>query len=185
MVEKGKGVFVGDVAVGKTSIIHKQMKDDQIARHTARMDRTKCEVEYLGVGVPLNIFDSSGAEEFRTMVPLFARGSHVAVVVYDLSYKTSFDHVKNWVTYLRENSAVRHIIIVGNKADLPPKITAEEEAALAAETASKVIQTSACTGMGIDTLFAMIAQHVADDADLVQSSTTTPIAEKEKKPCSC
>jgi small GTP-binding protein len=143
-------------------------------------------VEYQGVAVSLNIFDVAGGEEYRTLVPLFARGSHVGVVVYDLERKETFDHVARWVTYLKANSAVRHIIIVGNKVDRPAVISAEDETELAATTASRAIRTSAHTGMGIDVLFAMIAENVTDDGDIAQTSAhQIQMVEKEKKDCNC
>jgi GTPase SAR1 family protein len=98
------------------------MEHNQIPQQTMKMEEIRYAVQYLGAGVTLNIFDTSSAEEFRTLVPMFARGLHVGVVVYDLMDKESLDHVTKWVTYLRDNSDVRRITIVGNKVDLLTEI---------------------------------------------------------------
>jgi Ras-related protein Rab-6A len=186
MVEKGKVVFVGDLGVGKTSIIRRKTQHGAVCATIMNVDPTPCVVDCPGDRVALNIFDTAGSEEFRTLVPIFARGSHVGVVVYDLSEKQSFDHVKKWIGFLREHSAVRHIVVVGNKADLHTKITDEEETELGTATGSKVIRTSAHSGMGIDALLTTIAEHVTDDGDLIEPSTTiSHEVKKEKGECGC
>jgi len=55
---------------------------------------------------------------------MYFQDAEVAIVVYDISFRDSFDSAKNWVKELQENSNLPEIMIclIGNKADLHEEI---------------------------------------------------------------
>ena len=74
------------------------------------------------------------------------------MVCYDITQKTSFDHVKSWVEEARKIRGDQvSIIIVGNKIDLAEKrqVSTEEGQALADELGTKFTEASAKVGINI------------------------------------
>ena len=53
--------------------------------------------------VKLQIWDTAGQEQFRSITKLFYKNSHAAVVVYDVSKSDSFDDVGGWLDEIEEN----------------------------------------------------------------------------------
>lgn len=52
------------------------------------------------------------------MIPSYIRDSSVAVIVYDISSRTSFNNVMKWVKDVRDQRDEVILVIVGNKTDL-------------------------------------------------------------------
>ena len=65
------------------------------------------------------IWDTAGAEKYKSLAPVYYRDSHAAIVVFDLSNYDSFEAVAGWVLlYRHEVGEVPQIILIGNKTDL-------------------------------------------------------------------
>jgi Ras-related protein Rab-1A len=47
----------------------------------------------------LNIiqWDTAGQERFRTITTSYYKGAQAIIIVYDVTDRDSFDHVKNWM----------------------------------------------------------------------------------------
>ena len=79
--------------------------------------------------IKLQIWDTCGQEIYKSLISNFYRNSSLAVLVYAIDNKESFNHVENWLNDLKSqaNPDVR-IFLVGNKADLEEdrKIKKEE-----------------------------------------------------------
>ena len=53
------------------------------------------------------------------MAPIYYRGAHVCVLVYDISDRGSFDDVRSWLEELQKTVPKETVIfIVGSKVDL-------------------------------------------------------------------
>ena len=79
--------------------------------------------------VKLQIWDTCGQEIYKSLISNFYRNSSLAVLIYAIDNKESFNHVENWLNDLKSqaNPDVR-IFLVGNKADLEEdrKVSKEE-----------------------------------------------------------
>ena len=67
----------------------------------------------------LNLWDTAGQERFKSLIPSYIKDSAVAIVVFDVTSRESFDSVEKWiedVRALRKDDAL--LIIVGNKSDM-------------------------------------------------------------------
>lgn len=155
-------VFLGDVATGKTSIIKSFMQGsfDQNYQATIGIDFISKTLYLEDRTVRLQIWDSAGQERFRSLIPSYIRDSSVAVVVYDISNKPSFENASKWVEDVRTergNDVV--IVLVGNKTDLADKrqVSTEEGEAKAKEEGLLFIETSARGGYNIKQLFKKLA----------------------------
>lgn len=117
---EAKIVFLGSPAVGKTSIIQRfTTRRFAPARTTVGTGLSTRKQVVDGVHVRLQLWDAAGQERFRSIAPMYYRGAHVAILVYDVSRRASFDELESWLGELRDNGPRDVIIhVVGAKADL-------------------------------------------------------------------
>ena len=67
----------------------------------------------------LNLWDTAGQERFKSLIPSYIKDSAVAIVVFDITSKQSFQSVDKWIEdakNLRDDDVL--LILAGNKADL-------------------------------------------------------------------
>ena len=61
----------------------------------------------------------AGQESFRSITRSYYRGSIGALLVYDVTNRTSFENLVRWLEEMKENGYSKMtIILVGNKIDL-------------------------------------------------------------------
>eukprot|EP00013_Stygamoeba_regulata_P022180 CAMPEP_0177666354 /NCGR_PEP_ID=MMETSP0447-20121125/21539_1 /TAXON_ID=0 /ORGANISM="Stygamoeba regulata, Strain BSH-02190019" /LENGTH=139 /DNA_ID=CAMNT_0019172501 /DNA_START=99 /DNA_END=514 /DNA_ORIENTATION=- len=121
---KYKLVFLGDQSVGKTSIITRFMYDtfDSTYQATIGIDFLSKTMYLEDRTVRLQLWDTAGQERFRSLIPSYIRDSSVAVVVYDITNRSSFLNVKKWIEDVRtERGSDVIVMLVGNKTDLADK----------------------------------------------------------------
>ena len=160
-INRQKIIFVGDIAVGKTSIINVLMGQKFVTDYEASIgvDFFSKTIKYKGKIIKLQIWDSAGQEKFRSLIPNYIRGSSLVFIVYDISNKKSFENLQTWVNFVNniENS---NIVIVGNKIDLNDKreVTNEEGQKFCQEKNYEFFEVSAKSG---DNLNNMLFNSVA------------------------
>jgi Ras-related protein Rab-6A len=129
LVNRQKIIFIGDIYVGKTSIINVLMgqKFNNEYEASIGVDFFSKTIKYKGKTIKLQIWDSAGQEKFRSLIPNYIRGSSLVFIVYDITNKKSFDSLQTWIDFVNniENS---NIVILGNKVDLDSQrqVTTEE-----------------------------------------------------------
>ncbi|BGO89431.1 hypothetical protein NBRC10512_006349 [Rhodotorula toruloides] len=162
-LKKFKLVFLGEQSVGKTSLITRFMYDtfDNTYQATIGIDFLSKTMYLEDRTVRLQLWDTAGQERFRSLIPSYIRDSSVAVVVYDITNRTSFMNTSKWVDDVRSergNDVI--IVLVGNKTDLNDKrqVTTDEAEQKAKELNVMFIETSAKAGHNVKTLFRKIAQ---------------------------
>lgn len=116
------------MTVGKSSIIQKFCKghiDDKyqviffLLKNTVGIDFIAKNVNYNDCSYRLQLWDTAGQERFRSIIPAYMRDAHCAVIVYDVTNKTSFDACKSWYDLFQANKNPEAItLLVGNKTDL-------------------------------------------------------------------
>lgn len=120
----------------------------------------------------VQIWDTAGQEQFRAITRGFYRDSHAVIIVYDITNSDSFEHVKDWVREIKENTTdseklVRYL--VGNFCDKTDerKITKEEAQKACEEFGlQQYYETSAFTGENVVELFTNITKHLYLDNEL-------------------
>ena len=155
-----KIVLLGEAGVGKTSIITRYISGSfsQIVMTSTGSSfvAKKIELEDKKI-VKLQIWDTAGQEKYRSLAKIFYQSAAVAVLVYDITLKKSFEQIKEyWVKEIKENAPEDIIIaIAANKSDdyLNQEVTMDEGKELAKSLDALFICTSAKLGNGIDDLF--------------------------------
>ena len=126
-----KLIFIGDSSVGKSCLTAKAVKNnfEEYYQATVGFEFLTFNMKVNDKVIKLQIWDTCGQEIYKSLISNFYRNSSLAVLVYAIDNKESFNHVENWLNDLKSqaNPDVR-IFLVGNKADLEEdrKVSKEE-----------------------------------------------------------
>ena len=161
-----KLLLLGDSSVGKTSILLKYIsnKFDESSISTVGVDYMDKIIDYNKFKIKLQIWDTSGEEKFRTITKNFYRNADGLLVVFDLTKKESYDHIRIWINEAKENNDKLKTLLIGNKLDLKDeRIVAIDVAKQFAEKNNlKYIETSAKDGTNINESFQAIIDLLFD-----------------------
>ena len=162
--ESIKVVLIGESGVGKTSIISQFTKGvfniDLMSTNGATFCTKKKEFKEFKKSISFEIWDTAGQEKYRSLAKMFFKDAAVALIVYDITSKKSFDEIKNyWMNLVKENGPKQIILyIVGNKSDLTEQVNEEEARKYAQSLGISLWLTSAKTSTGIEELFEEIGK---------------------------
>lgn len=163
-----KLVLLGESAVGKSSIVHRFVKDSfddfrestigaAFLTQTIQLDENTT--------IKFEIWDTAGQERYKSLAPMYYRNANAAVVVYDITQESSLDRAKSWIKELQRQANQDIVIaLAGNKADLASdrKVSKERAQAFATEEGLLFFEVSAKTGDGVKGVF----QHIAEKLPL-------------------
>jgi small GTP-binding protein len=78
----------------------------------------------------LSLWDTAGQETYKSVTRSYFRGASGALLVFDLTRKSTFQHAIDWLNDLRQIAEPDIVVVlVGNKADLAsPDAVVEEDA---------------------------------------------------------
>jgi len=105
-----------------------------------------------GLKIKFQLWDLAGQPHFQFIRPPFYRGALLAILVFDITNRKSYDNIQLWVRETKNNVGDIPMILAGNKNDLIDQrvIPKSEGEALAAELNSRYFETSAKTGENLD-----------------------------------
>jgi small GTP-binding protein len=76
----------------------------------------------------LSLWDTAGQETYKSVTRSYFRGASGALLVFDLTRKSTFQHVTDWLNDLRQIAEPDIVVVlVGNKADLASPNAPEDE----------------------------------------------------------
>lgn len=130
-----KIIILGDTGTGKTSLMHRFVKD-KYTRHYKATIGADFSSKSVAIGdrmVNLQIWDTAGQERFQSLGVAFYRGSDGCVLVYDVTNAKSFANVDKWRREFLKKSNPQDaesfpFIILGNKIDVDPSRRVVHEA---------------------------------------------------------
>ena len=116
-----KYIIIGDASVGKSNILlkyaHNQFQPEY--QLTIGVEFGAKNIEIQNKIYRIQIWDTAGQENFRSITRAYYKNSVCALIVYDISSKESFNNVSTWIDDCRSQSPKTiTLILVGNKCDL-------------------------------------------------------------------
>ena len=163
-----KILLLGDSSVGKTCFLLRYSENtfQEIHMSTIGLDYKLKNVQLDdGKIVKIQIWDTAGQDRFRSITKNYYKGAHGIILIYDVTSRKTFDNIKNWVTQIKEEVTDKvNIILVGNKIDNEKerKVTTEEGKRIADSFELEFFETSAKTGLNIDTTFNKLVKKTVE-----------------------
>ena len=186
-----KLVFIGDPGVGKTCIISRFLKGtfdaDQITTVGASYATKTIKISETNESLTLDIWDTAGQEKYRSLTRIFFQGAKLAILVYDITRKDSFENLKNvWLKELKDHADKNVVLgVAGNKSDLYEKEEVPEQEAreFAKSIGAIFCLTSAQSNSGIEELFEEMGKKFLDPNSTINESENQNLdqAHKQKK----
>uniref|UniRef100_A0A7S1K6E0 Uncharacterized protein n=1 Tax=Vitrella brassicaformis TaxID=1169539 RepID=A0A7S1K6E0_9ALVE len=160
---KMKILVVGECRVGKTDLI-KSFTEGRALQRSRGSGLSTIGAEFStkdirlrnGVAVRAQIWDMAGHERYRAVCRAHYGKAHGALVVYDITNRTSFLQCQQWITELRHGNPRMTLVLVGQKKDMNEhREVAEEEAMSFAEfnDMNGFVETSVATCEGTQRAF--------------------------------
>jgi small GTP-binding protein len=185
-----KVVLVGDTKVGKSCILSRFVQgtfDRNMPATIGAAFLTKVITTPNGP-VRLQLWDTAGQEKFRSLAPMYYRSSAVAVLVYDVTTKSSLDGLEDWAAEIADKAPHNiKLVVIGNKIDMTEERRVTQQAGQElARTLNAVHygETSAKTGDGINDVFNKIAElDITQDSVQETARKPVPAPVKDKKCC--
>jgi len=159
-IKSSKLVVMGDVSVGKTSILTRYINNtfDQFNETTiGAAFFTKKITSPTGDIINLEIWDTAGQERYDSLLPMYYRGANIILFVFDLNNANTFNNLRSrWLDIISESGMNSIFFLVGNKSDLERNVTDESIENLITEYDIGYFKISAKENQGLDELFAGI-----------------------------
>jgi len=173
-VRQFKVCLTGDVAVGKTSLLHRFVKDsfgsDYIT--TVGIEFLSKDIEVDNELCKLVIWDIGRQERFKHVgkgvIKNFYKGTSGALFIFDITESNSFDSLDIWYSEMMETLSDENknipFILIGSKLDLAKDTGRAIDVEIAEKFAEKhnciYIEASAKTGENVEAAFLELIQRM-------------------------
>jgi len=197
---KFKVVIVGDSSVGKTNLVKRFMNNTFIKDSKATVG-----VEFMSKTFIVNkkvfkveLWDTAGQERYKAITAAYYKGAKGAMIVYDVTSKSTFDNVDKWCNELRmKGSNNINIIMIGNKTDLKDNIVINSD--MSQEKGKflqiPVMETSALDSSNVKEAFYLLIQEMYlsfinkeknnAKSDSIEEGVSLEVQKKENKKGCC
>ena len=161
----------GAGGVGKTSLTRRFISGS-FQLDTKMTMGASIHVKYLEIEdkkVSLQIWDFGGEEQFRFLLPVYARGSSAGIFMFDTTRFESIVNVEEWVEFflqgLSEEERDVPVLLVGGKIDLVEDRSVNNQHALKMKNKYNFmdyIECSAKTGENVEKIFQTMARRLME-----------------------
>ena len=161
-----KFILVGESSVGKSNLLFRftngKFREDH--HPTIGVDFESREIILDNEKYKIQLFDTSGLQNFREIVCSYYEKCACALFVYDINKKESFDNINGWIADCKKNNSDAILmVLVGNKCDLEDcrEVTEEEGKDFADKNGMLFFETSAKTGKNVEEVFKQATANIA------------------------
>lgn len=98
-----KIIIVGDVSVGKTSLLnnYQEQEDPTDTIATIGTEYYTFFQEHDSKTLKINFWDTSGQERYRSITTQYFKGANGVILVYDVTKKDSFSNLIYWIKQIQ------------------------------------------------------------------------------------
>ncbi len=159
-----KLIVIGDSGVGKSCLTNNAVKNifDESYNATVGFEFFTFNVKINNKVVKLQIWDTCGQELYRSLITNFYRNSSLAIMVYAINSKESFENIEMWLRELRTHSNPdAKVFLIGNKIDLENdrQVTKEQGEQFCKDNKiNGFMEASAKTGVNAQKIFIKAAE---------------------------
>ena len=164
-----KIIVIGDSGVGKSCLTNKATKNifEESYNATVGFEFFSFNIKMNEKIIKLQIWDTCGQELYRSLITNFYRNSSLAIMVYAINNKDSFDNIDVWLKELRTHSNPdAKVFLIGNKIDLDTerKVLKEEGENYSNENKLNLfMESSAKSGFNAQKIFIEAAKILYED----------------------
>ena len=162
-------IIVGESCVGKTSLLYKYTQGTFREQYlsTIGLEYFTSEENINGNNIKVKIWDTAGQEEYKSLTKNYFHNADGIIIVYDVSLKSSFDKVQEWINSIYEYSEKNiQKVLVGNKIDLEREVSKEEGEKIAESFEIPFFETSAKEDDVIKDIMKKIITDILNNKDL-------------------
>ena len=153
-----KFIVIGDSGVGKSNILLRYIYNSfsEEFKTTVGVEFGAKNIEIEKKIFRIQIWDTAGQENFRSIARAYYKNSVCACIVYDISNRSSFENIQMWIDDCTKQTLKSVLLVlIGNKSDLNDKreVSYEEGDAYAKSHKMIFLESSAKTGDNINEIF--------------------------------
>ena len=195
-----KVIILGDSKVGKTAFILRFCEDKFLEESlsTVGLDMKTKFVTRQNKKIQLQIWDTAGQERFRSITKNIYKGAHGILLMYDVTNKETFKHIKEWINNIRDNINNQidkiPLCVLGNKIDQPKEmkqVTEEDKQKFKDESNLDIMEVSAKSNININESIIELVDKMIElgvgikktDDDEEDGQKLQKIKTKKKKEC--
>ncbi len=148
--------LLGYYGVGKTSLVYRWIENrfSKDFKSTLGVNLLKKKLTIDGNSISVQIWDLGGQDSYQNLRKLYIEGAQGALAVFDVTNRTSFSVLSEWITSFKDLRPDAPILLIGNKIDLDDIAVKEEEVkAFASQNHMEHMFTSAKTGHQVEDAF--------------------------------
>jgi len=172
---------MGSRAVGKSTVTVRFVEDHFVEAYNPTIENTFHKViKFRGEDFTTEIVDTAGQDEYSIFQRQYAVGFHGYVLVYSVTSKASFEHVKSINDKILDSLGTDYCprVLVGNKTDLmyDRMVSIAEGKALAEKWNCAFVETSAKQNENIAQVFSTLFGEIqkGDGFEEKQNSEKSP-----------
>ena len=164
-----KLIVIGDCGVGKSCLTNNAVKNtfEEAYNATVGFEFITFNIKLEDKVIKLQIWDTCGQELYRSLVTNFYRNSSLAIMVYAINSKESFEDIEMWLRELRTHSNPdAKVFLIGNKIDLEKErqVTKEQGEKFCKDSKLNLfLESSAKTGVNAQEIFIQAAKILYAD----------------------
>lgn len=154
-----KIVVLGDSGVGKTSYIQRLINNDSPKGSTIGVDFAVHTIMIDDKSIKVQIWDTAGQEQFRSITKSYFRNVAGALVFFDITDHQTYINLNSWVKDLLDNDVNEEsIMCIANKTDLSPYRNCNQDQVYNSKI--KILENSSKNANSPRNTFDMFIRHI-------------------------
>jgi small GTP-binding protein len=163
-----KILLLGDVAVGKTSLINQYVEHSFSSDYRPTLGvniiTKDIEIEQIGSLIRLIFWDIAGQNKYEKYRQAYYEGCSGALLVYDLTRDDTFVNIESkWIEDIYKNIRKKcDFMLIANKVDLTNRVVSYKDGELLAEKINAIdfLETSALNGENVEKAFLKLVYQI-------------------------